>query len=80
MKFFMIAFFMLGLCACGETKEEESCFVSSEKYISTHFDCGNYSVEYIFCLDGRDRRACVSGPTEAPEILMGHCASRNICL
>jgi uncharacterized lipoprotein NlpE involved in copper resistance len=81
MKFFTIALFMLCMCACDETKERESCWISSEKYISTHFDCGDYSVEYSFCSYARWRSTCTSpDPAKVPEILMGHCISRNICL
>ncbi len=81
MKFFIILL-SVSMFACGEVEAEknEGCPVSSEKYISTHFDCGDYSVEYILCSDENGRHGCVSNPaTEVPEVLMGHCASKNIC-
>ena len=72
----LFVFLFLLSFGCGEVEvlDRESCSTFSEDYIYTSFDCGDYSVDYRFC--NGDDSDCVDF---APEAIMGHCKSANIC-
>ena len=69
---------MVLLCACEDVGmiHANSCSISDSNYISTHFDCIEYSAEYVFCAGDYGRKDCVDF---APESTMGHCTSENTC-
>ena len=80
MKTLSALFAVLLVTACGpqdvRPTSAPSCGFTSEQYVATHFDCGDYSIEHVFCFEDFDRPGCVD---MAPETLMGHCVSYNIC-
>lgn len=59
----------------GEVADGDYCSFTSESYLYTTFDCFHYSIDHRIC-HRSDQEGCVDF---APELIMGHCDSRNIC-
>lgn len=74
-KLFIILFLTFSY-GCLENEEEIGhCSFASKNYLYTNFDCFDYSVDYRLC-HRPDQINCVDF---APESIMGHCESENIC-
>ena len=76
MKYAYMLLLAFALCGCEQEPETPICSMGSDSYISTIFDCIDYSAEYTFCARPHERPNCVDF---AYESTLGHCTSENIC-